>query len=148
MNIDPELDGIDHINIYSQSKTELGRFLSNFAYSPFDHPEDGNFVSVEGYWYWLGCKNDQLRTLYGAMAKKIGREYDAPDYIEDSEFKRKIKIAILIKIKNSNFLNMFKESTLPFLHYYNYKGKIVVPKEGVWVIEYIENLRKFLGEQK
>ena len=148
MTFDPALDGVDHINIYSQAKTGLGKFLSNFTYSPFEHPEDGSFLSIEGYWYWLGCKNEELRHLYGFMAKKVGRENGSPDYMDDTEFKRKIKTAILIKIKNSNFLNIFIESSLPFAHYYNYKGKVVVPKEGLWVIEYIENLRSFLGENK
>lgn len=40
-------DGIDHINIYSKGKTTLGRMLSNFACTPFTHPEDGKFASIE-----------------------------------------------------------------------------------------------------
>ena len=32
--IDPSKDGIDHINIYSKGKTELGKYLSNFTYAP------------------------------------------------------------------------------------------------------------------
>ena len=44
--IDPKLDGIEHINIYSKGKTELGRLLTNFAQTPFIHPEYGRFESV------------------------------------------------------------------------------------------------------
>jgi len=33
--INPEEDGITHINIYSKGKTDLGRMLSNFAKLPF-----------------------------------------------------------------------------------------------------------------
>lgn len=41
-----ENDGIDHINIYSKGKTELGCLLSNFAFSPFTINND-TFPSVE-----------------------------------------------------------------------------------------------------
>lgn len=40
MNFKPEMDGIDHINVYSKGKTELGKLLSNFARTPF---ENANF---------------------------------------------------------------------------------------------------------
>lgn len=52
--IDYKKDGVDHINIYSKGKTSLGRFLSNFAQADIE-TEDGNFASIEGYWYWLIC---------------------------------------------------------------------------------------------
>ena len=51
--INPKQDGISHVNIYSQGKTELGRMLSNFYHYQVI-TKDGNFTSVEGYWYWLG----------------------------------------------------------------------------------------------
>ena len=37
----------------------------------------------------------------------------------------------------------FKENTLPLKHYYFYGfgTKVVEPKEGKWIIDYIENLR-------
>lgn len=50
--VNPELDGIDHINVYSQGKTKLGRLLSNFANTPFEIPGLGRFQSVESYWYY------------------------------------------------------------------------------------------------
>ena len=48
----PTEDGITHINIYSKGQTELGKMLSNFAKFPIQ-TVDGNFMSVEGYWYFL-----------------------------------------------------------------------------------------------
>jgi hypothetical protein len=53
MDIKPSEDGVTHINVYSRGNTELGRLLSNFAHTPFSHPEFGEFASVEGFWYWL-----------------------------------------------------------------------------------------------
>ena len=141
-----EDDGITHINVYSRGKTRLGRFLSNFANAPFDHPEDGYFKSVEAYWYWLSTGNDTLRKTYGHQAKKLGRFLGGKDWMDDKDFKRKIKEAIHLKLKNHP--EMFKElrdSTLPLTHYYFYgtppETKVVVPKEGKWIIDFIEDLR-------
>lgn len=142
--LNPDHDGIDHINIYSKAKTELGRFLTNFSRSPIT-TEDGYFESIEGYWYWLGTDHkdrDKLRKLSGFKAKQIGRELKALDWQDSDDFKRKICEAITYKIKNSKYYDEFKQSTLPFCHYYNYHGKIVEPEDGKWVIEHMEKLRK------
>lgn len=139
--INVEEDGITHINIYSKGKTELGRFLSNFSLCPII-TEDGNFKSIEGYWYWLLCDHDNkdvLKTLVGFAAKDCGRNLKARDWDNSEEFKNKIKKAILIKI---NFAHKdFLKNNLPFEHYYVYGGKIVKPKEGQWIIDYFNELR-------
>lgn len=139
-------DGIDHINVYSKGKTELGKMLSNFYHSSFTC-EDGKFESVEGYWYWLSTKDDKLRTLYGFEAKRYGRSINGKDWLEDESFKKKIKQAIKAKVTQSNIKNLLKESTLPFKHYYLAKNefKIEVPKSD-WIIQYLEDLRKELKE--
>lgn len=146
--INPEEDGKTHINVYSKGKTSLGRFLSNFALSPFTC-EDGNFNSVEGYWYWLGTNHpdrDQLRKLVGFEAKQVGRVLNAPDWKEnDPEFKSKILKAINAKIlMDTDAKDILKKSTLPFRHYYVYGGKVVEPKDGIWILEHLEWIRKTL----
>ena len=51
---DPNLDGINHINVYSRGKTEIGRFLSNMAHTPFEYQrfESQRFdlKNVESFW--------------------------------------------------------------------------------------------------
>lgn len=136
-------DGIDHINIYSKAKTNLGKFLSNFTRVEVE-TEDGLFMSVEGYWYWLSCKDDHLRTLSGFEAKRYGRGIKANDWCDDEEFKRKICGAIKNKVLNSQLKKMFAKTYLPLKHYYSYGGKIVEPQEGKWILEYLEELRKEL----
>lgn len=138
----PKEDGITHINIYSQGKTQLGRFLSNFEYSPIE-TEDGNFDSIEGYWYWLSCKDDKLRKLSGYKAKEYGRYVGAKDWLEDDEFKRKIKLAISIKINNNKkFLLELQQCKLPFDHYYVYGTKVVnMYNKNKWVVDYIESFK-------
>ena len=109
-------DGIDHINIYSKGKTLIGRQLSNFAEIPFDHPKHGKFMSVEGYWYWLSCKDDILRKLSGFKAKEYGREIGANDWCDNLEFKENIKLAIKSKLEqNPQTFKDFYDSTLQSL---------------------------------
>ena len=147
-NMKPGEDGITHINVYSKGKTELGVALSNFTYAPFIHPEDGEFNYVEGYWYWLGCKDDRLRKLCGYKAKELGRELRAKDWREDEETKRKVRLALDAKIKQDPLLQrLLKESSLPFEHYYVYGDKLVEVKKGRWVLEHIELIRKNLNDE-
>lgn len=71
------IDGVDHINIYSKGKTSLGRWLTNFAYSPFIieiNGEHHQFVSIEGLWYWILTGDDSLKSCYGYDAKSRGKE--------------------------------------------------------------------------
>jgi hypothetical protein len=145
MKLNPENDGIDHINVYSKGKTALGRFLTNFAHTPINC-EDGHFESVEGYWYWLSVQDDDLRKVHGWEAKRLGRLLEAQDWVDDEEFKRKILSAIEMKIRLSDeFYTTFKDSTLPFVHYYVYDHNIVKPKEGKWIMTFLESFRKALN---
>lgn len=133
-------DGYDYINIYSKGKTKIGRILSNFSHTPFNHPEDGKFKSVDGYWYWLSCDDDKLRDLYGYKAKEYGRKAGGEDWLNNDEFKRKIKLAIKCKIEQNN-IDLNETQNLPLKHYYMYGDKKVEPQDGKWIIEYIDELR-------
>lgn len=116
--IDNSRDGIDFINIYSRGKTQLGRKLSHFHKATFVHPYFGQFMSVEGLWYWLRCaeRPDILRYKYGFQAKKLGYVYKPVWY---SDFWEDIAGANYQKIiQNKDILEELKESTLPFKHYY------------------------------
>ncbi len=138
-------DGVDHINVYSKGKTKLGRFLSNFSKFPI-RTFDGNFMSVEGYWYWLNCTHldkDVLRDLHGYQAKKIGRELGTTDWNEDIHFKRKICRAIKFKILNAPFYmkEEFLKSELPFRHYYVYGDRVIEATKCDWILDFLEKLR-------
>lgn len=139
-------DGETHINIYSQAETSLGVWLSNFTYCPIKILEDGEFNSIEGYWYWLLCKDDRLRQEIGFGAKRLGRSLIAEpvdDKLSD-EFKNKIKSALDLKIKsNQDRMKEFYESELPFAHYYVYGNK-KIDAGYKWILEHFENRRKEL----
>jgi hypothetical protein len=142
------MDGSSHINIYSRGKTSLGRALSNFYYSPIP-TVDGDFNSIEGYWYWLCSEADErreaLRTMSGAEAKTYGRSIKAVDWRDDPAFKLRIYNAMLTKlILDDSILLEFLNNKLPFRHYYVFKDKVIEPEEGRWIIQMWEFLRQQL----
>lgn len=155
-------DGVDHINIYSKAKTELGRWLSNFAYSPIDLDSHGKFKSIEGYWYWLilylnsSTDFNELREAYGFEAKKVGKEliglYLSKKTKEENSaktntFKNFIKKAIDTKLK-SNLIKLeeLKQSSLPLVHYYEYGGKRL-DAGYEWIVEHLEDRRSLLKDK-
>jgi hypothetical protein len=147
MKINPEKDGIDHINIYSKAKTELGRLLSNFAYSPISLKDDGSFNSIEAYWYWLLCDHvhrDKLRETWGFEAKQVGRDLRAKDWPSKSSnhFEAKIKVALLQKAESHKKIQeLIIQSELPFRHYYVYDKKMVKIVGCEWLVEAWEQIR-------
>jgi hypothetical protein len=143
-------DGEDHINIYSKGETILGRYLSNFTEQKFKDPYCGEFQSIEGYWYYNLTGDSNLKNYSGYKAKKYGQ--DQLKKIERNEWavnKQRIKIALLCKLTQGNTfrLNDFIKSTLPFKHYYKYGDKIVEPKEGKWITDFFEDLRRILQNE-
>lgn len=148
--MNPEEDGINHINVYSKARTELGQFLSNFSDCYVD-TEDGCFRTIEGYWYWLGLnegipRRDKLFSTNGLDSKLLGRQLKAPEWGPKNfnfEFERKIGYAITVKIlSNSDMCQKLIESKgLPLFHYYVYGSRIIMVKEGLWMLRLMEQIR-------
>jgi len=151
MKFDPNLDGITHINIYSKGRMPLGRHMSNFTHQTFEM-EGKIFHSVEAYWYWLLLSDhpdkDSLCELYGFKAKQEGRKLiakDWPDRKDIPEFRTKIATAIIKRVKKDKWLrDELTNSTLPFVHYYDYQGKIVEPNDNVGICSIWESVRRYL----
>jgi hypothetical protein len=100
--------------------------LSNFAHTPFTTKNHGSFASVEGFYYWLksGMTDDYLRTLYGFEAKKYGKILPI---VNNPNFDKICKQAIGYKYEqNANVRRLLHQSSLPFEHYYEYGGKVVM----------------------
>ena len=152
MILNPEKDGVDHINVYSKARTALGLFLSNFTEIDLE-TDEGDFKSVEAYWYYLSApdhpQKEKLKELSGFPAKQLGRAIRGKDYNADKDpvFQDKIKKVLRYKIENSQYKTEFAQSSLPFQHYYVYDDKVSAPPEGKWQIEYFEELRKELKQQ-
>lgn len=147
-------DGITHINIYSKGKTDLGKMLSNFYNFPI-HTDDGDFLSVEGYWYWLSIddsvrEKEELRCLYGFNAKSRGKEIlketnDGKSSRFEPDFENKILKAIWYKFRRNANLLTPEYRRLPIVHYYCYGGKVVdVTSKYQWLIDGITKMRDYL----
>lgn len=139
--IDPDKDGINHINVFAFAKTELGRLLDPNARSGFSYPHLGSFNSIGGLWaYLLSENNDSYRALHGNRIKKVLR--DLPHkHVEN--FKLIIAEATWIKVLNSeNLVNKIIESKgLPFKRYY-LRDKAVVEVMGLaWYMDVLERIR-------
>ena len=147
----PKEDGITHINIYTKSSTELGRYLSNLSDIPLIHPEYGNFRCIEGFWYWYltGMQFDDLRITDGFQSKTLGKKLSKSRVDKNGLsdlHKKDILLAISYKIyQNDKIKNLIVESSLPFTHYYYY-GSVDNPKiyelpNFKWITDYLEELR-------
>lgn len=149
--IDYKKDGIDHINVYSQGATELGRMLSNFTREEII-TIDGVFMSVECYWYWLGLEcpeREQLRGMHGYAAKQLGEKLKKQYSTKiDNNFNTKILNAIWLKAINHK--ELFKEyKNLPFKHYYVFGDKVNdVSIKYKWMIDGFELIRKKILEME
>lgn len=145
----PETDGIDHINILAgKAKTVIGKRLSHFAESPFIHPYYGSFQSMEAYWHYIktGFRREELRGLVGFTAKQTAARYNTRWYYE---FCEDILAGDYQKIIQDEALaHMVVESELPFTHYYLFgeepNQRVVYPRESLWLIPGLEDIRTAL----
>jgi hypothetical protein len=163
-----EKDGVDHINIYSNGLTELGRMLSHFANYPItitvvdsiNHKDSVvtfasyTFNTVEGYIYWLQTNHknkDSLMTMPGWIAKEEGRKMrsECPSKISPEQLISRVKAANLAKISRyPEIQTALRKSKLPFAHYYHFFKRIFPgPPEWMWVLEFWEEVRKSLQEK-
>lgn len=139
----PNEDGVTHVNVYSKGKTQLGRLLTNFAFTPFKHPSYGHFASMEAFWYWLstGMQHNKLRSLYGSSAKTVGRQLER---VQNVRFEEEITQAIICKLEQtSEIQTLFKQTKpLPLAHYYVYgvgdNARIIQKPEHAWQLDVME----------
>jgi hypothetical protein len=144
----PSQDGVSHINIFSGGKTELGKLLSNWSRTPFQHPRYGRFQSMEGFYFYIrsGEADEELRTLWGKWAQDHGRTLPR---IVNRDFEKIMLEALRYKlICNPHIRDMLKESTLPLVHYYVFgRGEDVairIPEGNHWLENGYEAIRSDL----
>lgn len=157
--INPTLDGVEHINIYSRGHTELGRMLSNLYDRDFIVDGYGSFRSMEGFWhyYLTGCQFDEFRLASGHGSKRIGKtvkefRIDTRGNME-LEHQEVILSAIRCKLRQHRDIRiLLAESTLPFEHYYYYgqpdKATVINQPQYGWMLAEFDRLRKLLQERK
>lgn len=135
--INPNDDGVTHINVYTKGKTELGRLLSNLAATPFTHPIYGEFKCVEGFWYMYTTGNTKFQTMDGWTAKREGNKLPRIQEMDPEELKAVYKY----KLKaNPDLAKLLLTNTLPLEHYYVYEGKVVSNKY-TWTAKLWETIK-------
>lgn len=153
-NINPILDGVNHINVYSKGKTELGQLLSNFSESPVEVEHKGEkitFKTLEGYWFFQkmyiinGEEHFGFKDMSGLEAKKEGSaltENVIMDYNEEKMFRHYIIKAMVNKIANNSHLkDLLTSSNLPLAHYYVHNDDVVELPQFNWLIDAISEIR-------
>lgn len=148
---DPDEDGVTHINVYTRGKTQLGRDLTNLSDIGFDHPRLGSFRCMEGLWYYglTGYCHDDLRTLNGFDAKRVGRKKIRRRQLDEDQFREDIIAGLEARFEqNPDLKEALVNSHLPLLHYYCYFSKkpgvppkVIVPSHR-WVIDALEAFRE------
>lgn len=113
-----EMDGVDHINIDSRAKTELGRWLTHMQEAHFKHTRFGPFSSMEGFWAFArnGCTGDQYRRYRGMTAVRASRKIETRKLANFYEIMLEANYAKIDQ--HPAFKKALIESTLPFEHYY------------------------------
>lgn len=142
-------DGQTHINIYVESKTDLGVALAHETEAPFDHEHYGPFNSIENFWHWLRSESmdDRLRVAKSVNLRRMasaGKKRRIPN------FRALIMSAVMAKIETRQALKeAIIASELPFEFYYHYKrndGPKMRPEFASWIIRMYDEIRKALKE--
>lgn len=152
---DPLDDGVNHINIYTKSRTRLGRLASNLSTVTLEHPDYGWFASMEGFWFWLstGQQYDELKVMKPHAARRLGKTLDRVQ-MDPKEFQYEICKALVAKVCNSQALRQLLRDSgdLPLVHYYFYgkyeKFKVIVPPGHDWQMEFWEYMRTHLQNRR
>lgn len=154
MQINPKLDGVEHINIWAKGATWLGKFLSHRTLCELNLPE-GRFLCVSAYWYHLTCKEDsRLSHVNGWETELLAAQLTAlpkKQQLPAAELQAKIKKALDAKIKWSDYWQEeFTESELPFLHYYlDAEGNVVdESRKYRWLLNHLEARRTLLQQRR
>lgn len=156
MDFKPENDGFDHINVYSKSRSKLGRMLSNFAHTPITIGEN-TFESIESWWYWMKMNNINKSALFPTFTEeqlsevkaKIGKEakeYFRSLYKNDSSpfnpTKEELKGAYLQKlVEHPEVEKMLFNNNLPIAHYYMMFNKKVSADSTMWTAQLWEEIK-------
>lgn len=156
MDFKPENDGFDHINVFSKSRSKLGRMLSNFAHTPITI--NGNkFESIESWWYWMKMNSANGSSLFpyfteeqiSSIKLKVGKEakeYFRSLFKEDSHIfnpsKDELKQAYIQKIiEHPEIEKALIENKLPIDHYYMMFDKKISAESTMWTAKLWDEIK-------
>lgn len=144
-------DGVNHINIYEDGSTDLGRCLAHSTPLKFQHRLFGNFSNIEAFWHYIRSdeRDDRIRNMIGKALK---------DFSKMLHSRRVVNFVAIILDANWQKVNQYpelkeaiKQSDLPFECYSCYKrqdGVKIRPTFSYWLIPGFEEIRKALKENR
>lgn len=149
-------DGKTHINVFSKSRSVLGRLLSNFAHTPIEI-EGVRFESIESWWYWVKMNNinnsglfpifadeqlDAVKTKIGIEAKEYFRSLYKHDTSSFNPTKDQLKEVYKLKLEaHPNIKEMLMNNNLPIDHYYVMFDKKVSAENTLWTAKLWEEIK-------
>lgn len=145
-------DGVDHINTTNRAQTSLGRKLSTQALSYFKHPLCGQFMSLEGFMWYVRTENDQFRSLPGPKAAIAGKKLH---YADKTKVSKEMYILLCVDAywhlvtQSQELTRQVRESTLPFdMYIVNPSGLRERTANAAWVVHALELIRTALKEDQ
>lgn len=120
----PDEDGVTHIRLAPNAKTELGRLLHMGANRPFNDSEYGQFASITAFWCWFTCnRSDVLRDIH--HSNMIRASTYSNNYVPGVE--EKTMDVLKRSIENDPALKKaIEDNDLPFITY----DVVDFPKRG------------------
>ncbi len=136
-------DGVDHINVSNQAKTELGQSLAQDVFIPFVHPVYGKFNTITGFWYYISSSNrdERCRTTKSSKLRMIFKGQKLPPV---KNFKAIILEAYWLKIiQHEAIKKELMESTLPIDCYFFKEGENnrTRPRNHRWLLQGLNEIR-------
>lgn len=111
----PDDDGLTHIRLSPNAKTDLGRMLHIGANRPFNDPEYGQFASIAAFWQWYtNGRSDALRDIH--HSNMIRSSMYSSRYVAGAE-EETMKVLQRSILNNPQLKQAVQTNELPFISY-------------------------------
>lgn len=143
-------DGEDHINIWKNGKTELGRGLSPQSRYPLKHHIFGEFSSMSNFWSYLNSveRDDRVRNMPPAVLANFSKQLTQQRVVN---FFAIIMDAHYQRIKqNKDLHDRLKRCPVP-LDMYTVDSETGLPRRAAnfsWLLDGFEEIRNALEENR
>lgn len=143
-------DGEDHINLFYNAHTDLGRTLHPNSILEFEHPLFGRFNSVSSFWDYIetGAKEQRLRFMGHAARRETKRKLEK---VRVPNLEYMVLDACWERIRSyPDLKEALKNSELPF-DLYRTEGKLNIPvrmNDVGWLVEGMELIRRALKNEQ
>jgi hypothetical protein len=142
-------DGVDHINIWEQAGTAIGKMITNNSKFPVNHKIFGKFCSIESFWHYIQSeeRDDRIRVMSGVLLKQFSKKLTVTKVIN---FRAIILDTAWQRVKqHPGMMIGLKESILPFDCYYVSKtGLKTRPIFFKWLVMGYDEIREAIKENR